>query len=310
MSGEEIIQTMPIGKYRGKSVLEAVQDRNYIEWLLQQPWFKERHPKVHINITSIINNSGMISDVKTPEHNKLQAMFLEDEEDVLKKLIKSYDWTVPCNNLKRERLKAVSVLSWLKSIDLTQSTEKDGYFTKEAREKAPRLLSELIKKYQNLDSGTVIYNLAADAEVPLGRFFADCLVSVKVRNIHTFKHSDGNGHTEHTFFQQLGYLGISSKPPEYIAYEQVDVLKWYIELKPTVGDDYPHILRKVRQVQAELGRGSFNEMSYVVVTESYSGSVSLAAVRKMFKTAGVEFLLLSDISVDREDKLKLARYSS
>src|SRR5215472_15849134 len=56
------------------SPVEALAaDRAYCDWLVNQDWFRERYANVY---TLIINNFGEPSE--TPEHNALQARFLDD----------------------------------------------------------------------------------------------------------------------------------------------------------------------------------------------------------------------------------------
>ena len=68
MSGEVV----PFGKYRGQPVEVLVQDRQYVDWLTAQPWFKEKFGNFY---TLIVNNFQEPSE--TPEHNALQIKFLD-----------------------------------------------------------------------------------------------------------------------------------------------------------------------------------------------------------------------------------------
>jgi hypothetical protein len=67
-------EMVPFGKYRGQPVAVLQQDAQYCQWLLGQGWVAERFPELH---TIIINNFGEPSE--TPEHNALQARFLDDD---------------------------------------------------------------------------------------------------------------------------------------------------------------------------------------------------------------------------------------
>lgn len=66
-------EMIPFGKYKGKSVEAILDDRSYVEWLLAQSWFKERHA----NLYTIVINNGQ-EPVDTPEHNQMQVRFLSD----------------------------------------------------------------------------------------------------------------------------------------------------------------------------------------------------------------------------------------
>jgi hypothetical protein len=63
---------VPFGKYRGQPLEALAADRAYTDWLAAQPWFRDRYASLY---TIIINNFSPPSD--TPEHNALQARFLQ-----------------------------------------------------------------------------------------------------------------------------------------------------------------------------------------------------------------------------------------
>lgn len=73
------------GKYKGQPVTELCKDTEYIDWLKSQPNFQKTQPQIY----NIIVNQTLTSanvDAKTPDHNRLQNLFLE--EDNRAKLIK------------------------------------------------------------------------------------------------------------------------------------------------------------------------------------------------------------------------------
>lgn len=65
---------VPFGKYKGQPAEVMAADRDYCDWLMAQPWFAERFRDVY-NI--VINYGG--EPEETPEHNALQARFLDEE---------------------------------------------------------------------------------------------------------------------------------------------------------------------------------------------------------------------------------------
>ena len=76
---------VPFGKYKGQPITSLMNDTKYLEWCKQQEWFHKNFPIVYnicVNQTITTNNSNS----KTPEHNKLQNMFLKKEN--VKKLLK------------------------------------------------------------------------------------------------------------------------------------------------------------------------------------------------------------------------------
>lgn len=65
-------EIIPFGKYKGQPVDVLKNDRPYLEWLQGQEWFTARYQNIN---TLIVNNFREPSE--TPEHNKLQALFLD-----------------------------------------------------------------------------------------------------------------------------------------------------------------------------------------------------------------------------------------
>jgi hypothetical protein len=79
---------IPFGKYKGQPVEVLATDKQYLDWLLSQTWFRERYPSIN---TIIINNFQKPSE--TPEHNKIQALFL-DQEFCKRFCLRSYRYTI------------------------------------------------------------------------------------------------------------------------------------------------------------------------------------------------------------------------
>lgn len=63
---------VPFGRYKGQPLEALAADREYLEWLTAQGWFREKYPQ---HYTLILNNFQEPSE--TPEHNALQARFLD-----------------------------------------------------------------------------------------------------------------------------------------------------------------------------------------------------------------------------------------
>lgn len=71
------IQPLPLvkfGKYKDKCVTELIADKSYVDWLKTQSWFSEKSPIYNIVVNQTINTTN---NSKTPEHNKLQNLFLD-----------------------------------------------------------------------------------------------------------------------------------------------------------------------------------------------------------------------------------------
>lgn len=66
---------VPFGKYKGQPVELLLADTGYREWAMAQPWFRERYPAIY----QVVINYGC-EPVDTPEHNAMQASFLDDDQ--------------------------------------------------------------------------------------------------------------------------------------------------------------------------------------------------------------------------------------
>lgn len=84
----QTLPLVPFGKYKGQPITTLLNDTKYLEWCKQQEWF-QKFPIVYnicVNQTITTNNQNS----KTPEHNKLQNLFLQNEnvEKLLKNVFK------------------------------------------------------------------------------------------------------------------------------------------------------------------------------------------------------------------------------
>ncbi len=79
---------VPFGKYKGQPITTLLNDTKYLEWCKQQEWFQKFPIVYNICVNQTITSSNQNS--KTPEHNKLQNLFLENTnvESLLKKAFK------------------------------------------------------------------------------------------------------------------------------------------------------------------------------------------------------------------------------
>ena len=66
---------VPFGKYKGQPITTLLNDTKYLEWCKQQEWFQKFPIVYNICVNQTITTNNPYS--KTPEHNRLQNMFLE-----------------------------------------------------------------------------------------------------------------------------------------------------------------------------------------------------------------------------------------
>ena len=83
---------VPFGKYKGQPITTLMNDTKYLEWCKQQEWFQEFPVVYNICVNQTITTTNPNS--KTPEHNKLQNMFLENKnvEKLLRVIYKNFKY--------------------------------------------------------------------------------------------------------------------------------------------------------------------------------------------------------------------------
>ena len=74
-------ELIPFGKYKGQPLEVLMTDEKYLEWLSNQEWFRTTYPIIYKTV--VINHFNEPQD--TPEHNQLQAKFLN--KDFILKLL-------------------------------------------------------------------------------------------------------------------------------------------------------------------------------------------------------------------------------
>ncbi len=84
--GELNGEVVPFGKYKGRPVAELVADDGYRDWVLAQPWVRERF----VNFYNILVQGTPVAQ-DSPEHNEMQARFLD--EDWCTRLMRSHPLT-------------------------------------------------------------------------------------------------------------------------------------------------------------------------------------------------------------------------
>jgi hypothetical protein len=84
------VETLPVvnfGKYKDRPLTDLLKDNNYVEWLKTQSWFKEKYSNIYnITVNQVITTNNQNS--KTPEHNRLQNLFLD--KTIQKNLVSRY----------------------------------------------------------------------------------------------------------------------------------------------------------------------------------------------------------------------------
>lgn len=254
-------EIIPFGKYKGQP-LEAIQsDKSYLDWLLAQSWFKEKHQDMY---TIIINNFQEPAD--TPLHNAMQIKFLNADYviDFLNK---------PDVSLGHYRVSELQfeVDGWDVMIRLS-----DRCGDKLARYEKLELQIET-KQYEKnklkeeADSNNPVYVSSSNSE-DFDRYYKCINEHIAIYEPKITKLDD-----------ELNSLRrLADK------FDFYNPAIW-IEIKPTVSDDFPSVLRQI-EAMSRTGRYSRVGGSKYLLVGEYTG---IGATREEF----IAFMKTKDITV-------------
>ncbi len=180
---------IPFGKYKGKPITDLLADISYLEWCKQQEWFKKFPIIYNICINNTITNN---TNSKTPEHNRIQNMFLKME----------------------------NLICFIKYI----------YNNNKKTFKYKKQLFHMFDNEYSIDRSTEHY---VEFE---SMFNWDVYIKGEMFSYFKLKENDCCG---------------DERCKDSCYYDNDCNEQWlgpkFIEIKPIVGDDYPNILRKMKQ---------------------------------------------------------------
>lgn len=199
---------IPFGKHKGKPFEVLASDQQYLDWLIAQSWFKEKH----INLYNVVINNFR-EPVDTPEHNKIQIKFLKQEYRL--KLAYLVNPSLFEENSEKINKEMNSILN---------STEKrrNEYF-----------LQALANPSKFSEFGLYTRQLLKFSKPVFERVDVSYSISYGIKFYYDNANYNGN-------WSQFGY--------EYLNL-------FFIEIKPTVSDDFPAILRQMK-ASMPIERGS------------------------------------------------------
>lgn len=247
-------EVIPFGRYKGQPVEALAQDKGYTDWLMAQPWFRERYGNMY---TLIVNNFREPSE--TPEHNALQVLFLDKMFCLRFAEIANPLWLI--NHLNK---------------NLSEAKNRE-YYNNGRWERNPERIEKcenLIAKYHSAE----LYGYhfprfeIAGADVEL-------FVAAADRPNISQKLSIGERYTESTRIPTERFIANESWFDA--------VLYRRIEIKPSVSDDYPAILRQMKA--SNCG---------VLFTEQYTGyGATMEQFIQIFEASGIKVVFRDQIGM-------------
>lgn len=291
-------KVVPFGKYKGQPLEVLAADPDYAQWMIQTPRLREQHPDVY---TIVINNFQEPNE--TPEHNALQVLFLEQDyreafiRHIGQKTIK----------FSGERQHHFRTLDELISIEVNHFKSGINRWIEERRQNIAGLERNLTDNEKSLEQNLKWLDDRKSGEV-FGRDWherdaedaREAISNIKSK-LEEARGNFGGDYDEYT--SALNHNTVVIQTDARFEVKGVDVIlkakirveqtnispgrvsgffsesplgQIAIELKPSVGDDYPTVLR-----QMDAGKAKY------LFLQSYTGvGANLDQFRKTFEASG------------------------
>lgn len=301
------IPLVQFGKYKNKPVTHMLKDVNYLEWCKNQPGLLQQFPVIY-NIVYNIDNTE--NNNKTPAHNKIQNLFLDSPYRFsLLDAIHCGHLSNINNNLTNmcsdEKIKPFIKDNFDISFDLSDSVEFESQFgwdlfvkykldfkkhmesNKLPFDCAVDYLTQYNQLSYNINKGStkyhdVVFNtLCQFVQKTVNSFNLNYLVDVDVNASMAVNTDDG--------------IEISPYLNNHLV---------FCEIKPVLGDDYPCVLRKMKQqiglTQVSFSKNKNNFSSYVkhyvlLVDQFNSDVTSKEQLVQIFKQTNICVVFLHQI---------------
>ena len=248
------------GKYKGKPISELIADTPYIEWCKQQEWFKKYPVIYNICVNNTITSK---QSSKTPEHNKLQNIFLEGKH-------------------------IVSFLKYVYNIHMSWFKYKEQLFM--------RLDNEIINSKLGHAEFEGIYNWDVIID---GENICYCKHKLKCEcskgcSDECFYDNDGRDYTVHSTYIEIKPL-VGDDYPEILRKmkTQIELTRIYLE-KQKAND-----LKEFGYVKSILETSNHYLSRYYLLIKDYqSSSTTKEQLIKIFDKAGIYVVFVVDVFGD------------
>jgi hypothetical protein len=267
---------VPFGKYKGQPIEVMRADSGYLDWLMAQDWFRNRYGGIY---QVIVNNFGEPSE--TPEHNRLQARFLDD--GFCRNVLSALKWEPIVAPAEYIRSCVERRLPHHRSC--VEDCEKEVIKNEESIKYAESILLKYGKSH--LDRAKV--NLE-EAKIKLEN---NKMMVAKCEAIIQQPSSTMNVTIVHREFEVKGWdVCLQVEVNDSVSSVEAHIAL-FIEIKPSLGDDYPAVLR---QIKANAHNMRIGRAAKVLVFDQFACSyVTFDELCKIFSASGIFVLSMDEI---------------
>lgn len=281
---------MPIGKHKGKPIVEVLADTSYVQWFTSQAFAEEKYPAI---FNFFMGGGG--APTETPEHNGLQARFLDDA--VWKRIAAN-----PPAILKRAIL---ANLRQQAKYGLKETTEHLRDMEARLADRARMLEVALddVKKHgasnwstKNLEERKVKLAEAQDGLVTARESYTNAVAKKSMADAEDIYEKLTQVFVPNTRFEHEGWdvaARLTLSAPETNIEVSTNV---YVEIKPSLGDDYPAVLRQMQVNQRRVWREEFNSPRGLLYTKAITArGATPEQVLGIFKASGFDIFVDSHL---------------
>ena len=312
-------------RYKGKPFTDLLADEKYVDWLKQQPWFPNQKQiyniVVHQSISPVNNNE------KTPAHNQLQNMFLSEDNQrkLLSHIFINNGFQNKLNSLFADEI-FIKYFGLHNTIpELTSNLCKTRIVFEE------KFNWDLVVYCYPIDHvsytsilqkdiiDTSKYNIEYQQDSLITQSIKDEPIGMNLRGFFTDNKSISNINVEdmyedirikfykkifEKYFPNTSYVFKKENENQYTA--KIRVLSedydyaLCCELKPTLSDDYPCVLRKMRtQIQlTKNDKTKFNILlkRYILIIGNFiSAYTSKEQLVAIFKQSNIRVIFADEL---------------
>lgn len=284
---EQLLPIVPFGtKYKGQPITALLNDTSYLEWCKQQPWFKNYPIVYNICVNQTINNQNS----KTPEHNKLQNLFLDELTQIkLLNILLGND-----ENFKQKFKLLILDDDFVNYIDSSTITLHSSFGSELIVDGIVPKLNRSLKTskiifedkfnwdfilYHN-DEQNIQFNTKCDVK----NLTFEKVINLIIKK-YNFKESEIGGDNKEVNVNMYIY-----------SYNDSIIC---CELKPILGEDYPHVLRKMKnQMELTENYTKFKKKwkKYILIIGSFTSTcTSKRDLIKIFNQSNIKIIFTDEL---------------
>lgn len=254
---------IPFGKHKGKPVEVLANDQQYLDWLLAQSWFREKH----VNLYNVVINNFR-EPVDTLEHNKIQIKFLRPEYRIKLGYLANPNLFNTSSDKINEQMKKI-----------LESTE---------RNEGEHFLKSLQNPNKESEFGLYDTRMLKYSKPIFERVDVHFSLWYGIR----------------FYYDSMNYNGGWSE------FRHETKTTYLVEIKPTISDDYPAVLRQMKASMPVRSNGWQSEYYFVLLVGEYSGTgATKEEFIDFFETQGYRVIFGKDLEAvnlpDFEREFKL-----